>query len=280
MSEKISLETDSDDLSKIKFAVSFSHLLQHLYIGAAPLLFPLIMTDLRLSYSYIGLIISVRTFFAGFCQIFYSFSRRIFSRKVILLFSNILTALSSIGMGISGLSYHFLFYNALWGAATSPIHPLGGSLIADSSNKTNTGLAMGLFYSYAYIGNLVGVIIVTLFIPNIGWKGIFLSFSLITSIMVLYGFSLPTERLSERHEKKNTAKEFKRAFRDKRVILTCIVGVFFFGGTNVFIRHLAPLYMINQLHLSVGNANMVFILISVLGILSPPFLGWLSTGCY
>jgi|GEM_PF-5811827 len=260
----------------MKFAASFSHLLQHLYIGAGPLLFPLIMKELGISYSYIGLIISLRTFFAGFCQIFYSFSRRILSRKVILLLSNAITGLSSIGMGISTSFNQFLFYNGLWGASTSPIHPLTGSLIADSSRKTKTGVDIGLFYSYAYIGNLIGVIIVVLFLPYIDYRGIFLVMGLSTATMVIYGFFISDETVSETRKKKYLIREFKRALKDKRVILTSIVGLFFFGGTNVFVRHLAPLYIINQIHLSTGYASIVFTIMSVIGIFSPPFFGWLS----
>lgn len=267
--------TNQSNSYRLKLIASLSHLLQHLYIGAAPLLFPLIMKELNFTYFYIGLTISVRTFFAGFCQLFYSFLEKIMSRKMILNLSNLLSIISSIGIGLSKVFPVFLFFNALWGISTSPIHPLGRSLIWSSSPKSKNGFDIGVFYSYAYLGNIIGAVIVILFIARIGWEGIFFLIALLTFPVFIYGCFVRGEVPTEDKRKREIISEFKEAFKDREVLLISLVGLLFFGGTNVFIRHLIPLFLTNQIRLPVQDVTFIFLLISAIGIFSPPFFGWI-----
>ncbi len=260
-------------------ATHLTHLVQHLYIGAGPLLFPLVMSDMDLTYTLIGFVISVRTIFAGFFQVFYGYLRRLLSRRVMLNGSNLISVLSSIGMGVSAGFSPFLFWNILWGLSTSPVHPIGGSLMADESQKNKKerkGINIGLFYSFAYVGNLIGAVMVLLLVNQIGWQGVFFTMGLLTLPVLFYGLVISDEAPAERTEKMSQTDALTTALMDSRVVLTCLVGILFFGGTNIFIRHLAPLYLTNQLDLPIGEASLIFISISVIGIFSPPIFVWLS----
>jgi len=256
-----------------------SHLVQHLYIGAGPLLFPLVMSDLGLTYAVIGLIISLRTFFAGFCQLFYGYLAHRFSRRAILNGSNALSVASSIGMGLSGGLVPFLAGNVLWGLSTSPVHPLAATLTADGPPGEaggRKGLSLSLFYSYAYVGNLLGAVLVLLLVDYIGWQGVFVAMGLLTLPLLVYGLALRQEPAGAGRPQGSPTAALKAAFADRRVQLAALVGLCFFGGTNVFIRHLVPLYLTSQLHLSVTQAGLVFIGLSVIGIFAPPLFGWIA----
>jgi MFS family permease len=249
----------------MKLFLFFSHFAQHLYIGAAPLLFPLVKKELSLSYLEIGLTLSLRTFFAGFFQLFYPALRKHITRKQILNLSNMGQMFSTFGMALSSSFSQFLLFNIFWGLSTSPIHPVINSF-------TKGGLTVGSFYGYAYFGNIVGAVMVFL-LCSIGWKGVLLTMAFLKAVLFICTVFV-SEDVQE--YRRDTQGSIIKTISDRRIIITCSLGILLFGATNCFIRHLIPLYLTHQFRISIEYASSIFILISLTAIISPLFFGWLS----
>jgi len=173
------LEEGRRELSprNVLFIVTLSHTMQHIFVGSS-ILFPLIISELSMDYMEFGLAIAVAALIGGLSQIVFSIASRRIARHILLGAGNLLL---SAGMFITGLSRRlldFIVARFLSNIGVAPQHPMGTAIVSEKFDGKSIGRALGFHYGVAYIGNMIGPILMTASAIALGWRSTFLIFSI------------------------------------------------------------------------------------------------------
>jgi len=170
---------------KVLAMATLSHMTQHLYMGVS-VLYPSIMVALQLSYSELGVAVSVGAILAGVLQLLMSILSRYVPRRVILGFGNILYSISELGTGLSQNFYHLFSVNLIGGVGQAVQHPIGVSILSDKFRKASVGGALGTFYGVGYLGNIIGPLFLAALATAIGWRNSLFLFAIVPALIGVY----------------------------------------------------------------------------------------------
>jgi len=150
---------------RVLIVATISHVMQHIYVGSSILL-PLIVDELKLNYTKFGLAIAVSSLIGGLSQILFSVAFSVASRKIArhipLGFGNILLSTGTFLMGLSRKFADFLGARLISNVGVAPQHPMGTATVSEKFDESSLGRAIGFHYGLAYIGNIVGPVLMTL----------------------------------------------------------------------------------------------------------------------
>ncbi|MEM2739301.1 MAG: MFS transporter [Candidatus Bathyarchaeia archaeon] len=173
----------------VLFIVTLSHTMQHIFVGSS-ILFPLIISELNIDYTEFGLAVAIAASIGGLSQIVFSIASRRIARYLLLGAGNLLL---SAGIFITGLSRKLLDFIAarlLSNIGTAPQHPMGTAIVSEKFDSRSIGRALGFHYGVAYVGNIIGPILMTASAIALGWRMALLIFSipafLVGSIIIWY----------------------------------------------------------------------------------------------
>lgn len=164
--------------------------LDELVFGLGETSWPLIRTDLHLSYTQIGLLLSVPGIIAAFIEPFLGILGDVWKRRLLILvggffftFSLILTALSS---GFIPLLFSFIIFFPASGAFVS----LSQATLMDSAPDRHAQ-NMARWTSAGSLGNVLGPLLLGAFIYfGLGWRGAYAFTAFISAICLFAAFRL------------------------------------------------------------------------------------------
>ena len=163
---------------------TLSHMMQHIFLGTS-ILFPFIMSELRLNYTEFGIVIAASSLIGGIFQIFFSVASRRIARHILLGFGNVLLSLGTFLTGIAQSFIHFLCSRTVANVGVAPQHPMGTAIVSEKFDSKSVGKAIGIHYGIAYLGNIIGPLSVTFLVSILGWRKTLFVFSIPTLIVGL-----------------------------------------------------------------------------------------------
>ena len=254
---------------------TMSHMTQHLYMGMS-VLYPSIMTSLQLSYPELGLAVSVGSILAGVLQLMMSILSLYTPRRVILGFGNLLYSMAEFGTALSRNFIQLFSANLLGGVGQAVQHPVGVSILSDKYRQGSVGSALGLFYGLAYVGNIIGPIILAALATALGWRSALYLFAvppaLIGICLVIY---LRGEWSAGRTSKQvSIRKDLSSCIHVKGAVAVILSQSLLAAGTGMGALVIyTPLFLANQIHLSTLDVGMVFSIMMLGGVIGPMLIG-------
>ncbi len=113
-------------------------MMQHIFLGTS-ILYPLIISDLKLDVAEFGLAVALATLVGGFFQLVPSILSRRIGRHLILGAGNMLLSTGTFLTGISQGILDFLGARILSNVGTGPTHPMGTAIISTKFKDERMG---------------------------------------------------------------------------------------------------------------------------------------------
>ena len=258
--------------------VIISHVLNHTYDTLMPVLYPSIISELNLSYGFVGLISMGYRMCSGALQIVMGFLGRYVRRKYLLgfgmLWQSIATSFSSISSGFEGL----FISRMLAGIGASPQHPTGAAYITETFSKERLGRALGTNITAAQLGTFITPFIASLLLSIFGWRNTILAFT-IPGAIVGIAFLFISESKRSGDWKGLSSMTFlldglREVLHNRTVLVVMVVEMVmaFRMGARDFI----PSYLIQDLGISSIEAGALFAIFMGAGLPAPYLWGYLS----
>jgi FSR family fosmidomycin resistance protein-like MFS transporter len=269
------LQGTTRSAGKVLAAATISHMTQHLYMGVS-VLYPNIMTSLQLSYAELGFAVSVGSILAGVLQLMISVLSRYTPRRIILGFGNLLYSAAEFGTGLSWDFIQLFSANLFGGVGQAVQHPVGVSILSDKYRLGNVGGALGLFYGIAYMGNIIGPIILAALATTLGWRQSLYLFAIAPAIIGTYLIVYLRGEWSAGKIAKQVSlrKDLSSCIRVKGAVAVITSQSLLAGGTGMGALVIyTPLFLANQIHLSTLEVGLVFSIMMLGGVIGPLLIG-------
>lgn len=186
------------------------------------------------------------------------------------------------GFVILGLVGLVLVTGFWWAAITLFLAGAGSALvytpllsIAVSLYPKKRGTVMGLLMSGAGIGMLLSGLLVPFMLqqfPELGWRGAWLIFAIMTMIVVLLAFWVIKQPHAE--VEKDTTEEKTFAWRSKELYMIAVM--YFAVGVVYLIPNLYQTSYMKELGISTATAGSIYAIAGVVSIGGAPFWGMLA----
>ena len=265
--------------AKVLAVATLSHIMQHIYVGSSVLL-PLIVEELRLSYTEFGLAMAVSSLIGGLSQMLFSVASRRIARHILLGLGNILLSLGTFLTGLSRRFIDFLGARLISNVGVAPQHPMGTAIISERFNGKSLGRAIGFHYGVAYIGNVVGPVLMTLLAVMWGWRSTLFIFSipaLTVGLLVIWYLSEGKEKTGEAGEnisKSDLKTDVITLIKTKSVIPILVTQALLSGGIDLgTLTTYIPLFLADSLQMDVYVRGIVYTIGLLGGVVGPILLG-------
>ena len=262
--------------------VAMAHAVNHAYVALMPILFPVMMADLRFGYSQVGLLAGVtRAFGQGF-QWLAGYLARTVRRKVLIGVGSIL---QGITLAFSGLAVGFtdlLGWQSLNKFFGNAQHPNGNSLILDYFGKEHRGRVLSVHYSGGNAGTVLVPVVGALLLTAFGWRMTLVAFALPGIVIGLLMLWLVNEEQEngdaiEVKEKPTFRRETLGLLKNRNFRLVMSAQATAGGGRGLsIVTTFVPLYLTQHLGLSTINMGLLITLMMVGSVVGPMFAGFLS----
>jgi len=275
------LEEGRRELSprNVLFIVTLSHTMQHIFVGSS-ILFPLIISELSMDYMEFGLAIAVAALIGGLSQIVFSIASRRIARHILLGAGNLLL---SAGMFITGLSRRlldFIVARFLSNIGVAPQHPMGTAIVSEKFDGKSIGRALGFHYGVAYIGNMIGPILMTASAIALGWRSTFLIFSipalLVGSIIIWYlgRDSRIAGGTTSIHIMKGLIYDLKTILKTRGIVTVIASQIAISGGIDVgILTTYIPVFLADFMKIDIYERGLTYAIGLLGGAVGPLILG-------
>ena len=258
--------------------VILSHALNHTYDALMPVLYPSMITEFKLSYGLVGLLVMGYRLSSGALQIIMGFLGRFVRRKYMLglgmIWQSVANSLIVVSQGFETV----FIGRTLAGIGSSPQHPTGAAYIAENFSRKRLGRAMGLNITAAQCGRFIAPFVGSLVLSSLGWRTTLLAFS-IPGFLIGTMFLLIKEpkRSRDRADQSNLtilSRGMHEVLHNRTVLVIMIVEMVmaFRAGAADFI----PSYIVRDIGTSSLEAGVLFTVFLGSGIPAPYFWGYLS----
>lgn len=263
----------------VLFIVTLSHTMQHIFVGSS-ILFPLIISELNLDYTEFGLAVAIAASIGGLSQIIFSIASRRIARHILLGAGNLFL---SSGMLITGLSRKLLDFIAarlLSNIGTAPQHPMGTAIVSEKFDDKSIGKALGFHYGVAYIGNIVGPILMTASAVTLGWRKTFIVFSIpaliVGSTIIWYlGRDSRIARSGDsEHTMMGLKSDLSRILKTRSIMVVIASQTVISGGIDVgILTTYIPIFLANFMKIDVYERGLIYAVGLLGGSIGPLILG-------
>lgn len=271
-------------------AVSGAHAVIHAVVVLLPLIYPILQREYGLSYTQIGLLITVPNLVGGLLQVAFGYLGRVVSRKLLIGGGNILVGLSVFFMGVTASYSGFLGWGVLRSLAGAPQHPVGSAMLTDTFGRKRNGFALAAHVAGGNLGTLVVPFIGTALIVHLGWQPTLMLFALPgivagTAVLALTREPAFVTRQRSAAAARPQASRSARArlvaslapLRHRAVIVIVVASIIAAGGRGVgILTTYVPLYLANGLHLTSGVVAGLFTILLAGSVVGPLVAGHLS----
>ncbi len=275
------------------WATSIGHAYTHWFPATFYLLLPLIKDELGLSYTEMGLLITVRFVVSTGANFPSGMVVDLLKRnKLILAMALAWTGIPYVFLGISGHYFILLLCMAIIGAGNNLWHPAAITTLHDVYSKKR-GWAIGWHASAANIGDALGPFLSGMLLVWMTWRHILIgSFlpGLVLGLLIWRMLGIQQEistGLSHEGRKGNKTEEAKRMSTGEYMrglgrllinpnifLLSLINGIRTLtqNGLSTFL----PSYFMNLMHFSPWLSGVYLTIIQIAGIVAAPISGHLS----
>lgn len=272
--------SDNRSPKRILLVVTISHVMQHIYVGSS-ILTPLIIEELRLSYTKFGLAMALSSLIGGLTQILFSVASRKIARHILLGLGNILLSIGTFLTGLSRKFIDFLSAKLISNVGVAPQHPMGTAIISEEFDEKSLGGAIGFHYGVAYIGNIVGPLIMTILAASLGWRITLFIFSipaLTVGLTVIWYLSRAKRRREDETEKNSGKNSLKNdvmlLMKTKSVIPILATQALLSGGIDIgTLTTYIPVFLANFLKMDIYERGIIYTTGLLGGVLGPVMLG-------
>lgn len=257
--------------------ITVSHMMQHIFLGAS-VLYPLIISELKLSYAEFGVAVALSSLVGGLFQLVPSILSRRVARHVILGIGNMLLSVGTFLTGISHGLLDFLGARTISNIGTAPTHPMGTAIISSKFEDEKIGWAIGIHYGLAYIGNIVGPIFMTFLAVAFDWRASLFVFAVPSLIvgMAMIWYLGEGKKMTHIREGSNASlkSDVIAVLKTKGVLSLLLAQVFIAGAIDiVMITTYTPLFLASGLKLDTVERGIFYTIELTGGILGPLTLG-------
>jgi len=254
--------------------------MQHIYVGSSILL-PLIIEDLRLSYTEFGLVMALSSLIGGLSQIFFSIASRRIARHILLGLGNIMLSLGTFLTGLSNKFMDFLSARVISNLGVAPQHPMGTAIISEKFDEKSLGTAIGFHYGLAYIGNIVGPVLMTILSLTVGWRSTLFIFSipaLAVGLTVIWYLSedkkTQKSMMNEAVEKTRLKSDIMVLMKTGGVLPVLLAQALLSGGLDIgTLTTYTPIFLASFLGMDSYERGMVYTVGLLGGVIGPILLG-------
>lgn len=155
--------------------VTFSHALQHLYVGVLPLAYPLAIAEFHVSYTALGVLLGAVGIVGGLLQGAAGFYQRL-SARLVLTVQNLSLAATLAGIATAPTYPLFGVWRFFGGVLSSPQHPVGNAILARNFPERR-GTVLSWHTTGGNIGTLAVPLVASVLIARFGWRPALLVFA-------------------------------------------------------------------------------------------------------
>lgn len=265
---------------RVLIVVTVSHVMQHIYVGSTVLL-PLIIRDLMLNYTEFGLVMAVSSLIGSLSQVIFSIASRRVARHILLGLGNILLSLGTFLTGLSHKLIDFLGAKIISNLGVAPQHPMGTAIVSERFDGKSLGTAIGFHYGLAYIGNIIGPVLMTILSLILGWRNTLFIFSIpafIVGLIVIWYLSGESENRKNIMERPASGISLKKdaivLLKTESVIPILVAQALLSGGIDIgTLTTYIPIFLANFLGMDTYESGMVYAVGLLGGVIGPVLLG-------
>lgn len=165
-----SVPLNSRELRRILWLMASGHGLAHMYLLVLPPLYPVISTQLGLSYTQLGIIFSAAAFSLGISQMAVGLLSDWIGHRWLLIGGQLLMSFAVLGSGLAYSFWSLLVLQAVCGAAGSVMHPVAVSLLVDVMPDHQKGRALGMHGTGGQLGNAMAPVVTVFLTVAYNWR--------------------------------------------------------------------------------------------------------------
>ncbi len=283
MQEKSPVPQESPLERKAVFSlVCGTHLFNHFQSSMVGVLYPFMMRELGFGYVEIGFLTAAYNMVGNLLQALYGFIAARVKRAVMLGLGNIALGLSVAATGFAP-SYPFVLGTRLFGGVgSSPQHPVGSSILA-SYYGGSRGQALAVHSIAGNLGTLLAPIFAGFLLVYMGWRAIFYLVGIPSMLMgaacLLFRDQLRPVSPQGRQSRLSYEgwEAYKKCLQNRNILVVSLVLMAGAAGRGqgVNVTYLIP-HFVNDLHVEVSHAALLFTLLQLGGLIGPIIWGWIS----
>lgn len=261
--------------------LALAHAVIHAQSALMPLVYPIVIVEFDLDARDIGTFIAITTAVGGSMQLAYGFLTRYVARPRLLAGGQIVFGSGLLVAGLSQSIGHLLGAISLARIGSSPQHPVGNALLADTFPAERRGFAISAHISGGNIGTIVVPFVGLALINSVGWQATLAIFG-VPAIVV--GAVIAIFVREDHAAYRRTARESGSVWRQMGTVLgrrdlRLIIGASLVAAGGRGLDIVAPfmlLYLSGPLGLSQETTAFLYALLLVGAVIGPLLAGWLS----
>lgn len=257
--------------------VTFSHSLQHLYVGVLPLIYPIAVAEFHVSYTALGILLGVVGVVGGFLQAAAGFYQRVAARLVLSL-QNVSLAATLLMIGLAPSFPIFAAGRFLGGLFSSPQHPVGNAVLARNFPERR-GAVLSWHTTGGNIGTLAVPLLASLLIANFGWRVALIVFAVpIAAGAILVWLRLRDRSHDSRHGEGAVATiGLRKVLMRRSTWAIMLAGTIAAGGRGLgTINAYVPAYLRSGLGLPQVTVGAVYTVVLIGSVVGPVVAGYLA----
>ncbi len=264
---------------KILGVVSLGHMVGHWYVGIIMLVLPLFKKDFTLSFTQVGLIISIRSLAGALGNTTSGILTDFIGKR------NLIMTISAAGVGLCwfflGFVHFYILILILLPLATtfsSLWHAPAMSVLSEAYPERK-GFSLGVHGAAANMGQSASPLVVGLLITWIGWRDA-LKLNIIPGILMAFLLMIFLPRLGLFDIKRKTESAFfsmvmGKIFRNSSLMMISIVSAFRTMGQRG-IETFFALFLADKFGLDPVGIGIYLAILTLSSTFPEPFIGWLS----
>ena len=224
-----------------------------------PVLFPVFMEELNLTYEDLGNIVGILAVFWGLSAFAMGFLSDRIGRRKVLIPAVVIFSLMSVFTGMVGGLVSLLLIRAIMGLAEGPVASIGVAVAVEASHPKRRGMNNGIFQCMiSLMGNAIGPIIATQLLLETTWRTVFMIVGIPGLIMAaVMWFVVREPAAAPAGAVPAVRPSFTDLFRHRNVPLAMLTLMCAMGGIFVMAA-MTPAYLQSYLGLSPQDMGFVF----------------------
>ena len=259
-----------------------AHFFNHFQSAMLGVIYPLMMKELGMGYMAIASLAAVYNTLGSVLQAAYGFIVPYVRRGVILGVGNCVLGLSVAASGFASNYQHFFTTRLLGGVGSSPQHPVGSSILASQFGAAR-GRALAFHSTAGQLGSLVAPLLAAVLITQLGWRGVFWTVGIVTTMFGMICFVFRDRLLPASSQKTKSRltpvgwEAYKKCLKNKNVMLVSLVFMAGAAGRGQDINevYIIP-HFVRDFHLDITYGAFLFTFIQVGSLCGPFVWGWVS----
>ena len=260
---------------RIVLGVAMAHFVNDVPSSLFPAVLPILIKEFMLSYTIVGLIVTLSSFLTTGLQSITGYIADRFSKIKILTIGLMILGFAIVLTGFSKDYIQLILSQCLLGVGASFFHPIGFSSLSDSFKSSKRGKALGIGSAAGDAAAPAAFIIVSLLLPLLNWRSLYILWGLITIVAGIIIYIL-LKGFKEIPRKESNSLGLKDTLKNLYNLTPIILLMVILSGVYRLIAAFSTTYLTSKgINIKVSNAIMACMMsIGIFGALSS---GWLMS---